>query len=41
VSGGCGAAPGYDRCVVRMRWSLSAPVAVGGSGEIRLVTRVR
>jgi uncharacterized repeat protein (TIGR01451 family) len=41
VSGGCGAAPGYDRCVVRMRWSLSAPVAVGGSGEIRLVARVR
>ena len=44
VSGGCGAAVGYDSCVSRIRWTLQAPLPSTGpdnTGDLSFSARIR
>jgi uncharacterized repeat protein (TIGR01451 family) len=44
VSGGCGAAAGYDRCVTRLRWTLQqplSPVVPNNTATLEFVARIR
>jgi uncharacterized repeat protein (TIGR01451 family) len=44
VSGGCGAAAGFDRCVTRLRWTLQqplSPIAPDNTATLAFVARIR
>jgi uncharacterized repeat protein (TIGR01451 family) len=41
VSGGCGAAAGYDNCVTTVRWTLQPQLAAGASGNVSVGARVK
>jgi uncharacterized repeat protein (TIGR01451 family) len=41
VSAGCGAPAGFDGCVRKIRWSLSAPLAASAGGTATLSARVK
>jgi uncharacterized repeat protein (TIGR01451 family) len=44
LSGGCGAAAGYDRCVSRVRWTFQQPlgaVAPDNAASLQFVARIR